>query len=66
MKSIDIEMTSVEVKSKTRAIKATWNRELVKDLEVFTRIDSSSFENYFVKEMRREMRKKSINKIFQN
>jgi hypothetical protein len=66
MKSIDIEMTSVEVKSKTRAIKATWNRELVKDLEVFTGIDSSSFENYFVKEMRREMRKKSINKIFQN
>jgi hypothetical protein len=66
MKSIDIEMTSVEVKAKTRAIKATWNRELVKDLEVFTGIDSSSFENYFVKEMRREMRKKSINKIFQN
>jgi len=66
MKSIDIKMTSVEVKSKTRAIKATWNRELVKDLEVFTGIDSSSFENYFVKEMRREMRKKSINKIFQN
>ena len=40
--------------------------KLVKDLEVFTGIDSSSFENYFVKEMRREMRKKSINKIFQN
>jgi hypothetical protein len=66
MKSIDIKMTSVEVKSKTRAIKATWTPELVKDLEVFAGIDSSSFENYFVKEMRREMRKKSINKIFQN
>jgi hypothetical protein len=47
-------------------LKATWTRELAKDLEIFTGIDNSSFESYFVKEMRRESRKKSINKIFQN
>jgi hypothetical protein len=66
MKSIDLNMTSVEIKAETRALRATWSSELAKDLEIFTGIDNSSFESYFVKEMRREMRKKSINKIFQN
>jgi hypothetical protein len=66
MNSVSLNMKSVEVKAETRALKATWTRELAKDLEIFTGIDNSSFESYFVKEMRRESRKKSINKIFQN
>ena len=66
MKSIDLNMTSVEVKAETREIRATWTPEMVKDIQSLTDLDMSSFERYFAKEMRREMRKKSINKIFQN
>lgn len=66
MKSIDINMTSVEVKSKTRAIKATWTPELAKDIQSLTDFDMSSFEQYIAKELRKESRKNSINKIFQN
>jgi hypothetical protein len=66
MKSINLNMTSVEVKAETRAIKANWTPEMAKDLAVFTNIDMSSFERDFIKEMRRGMRKKAINKIFQN
>jgi hypothetical protein len=66
MKSIDISMTSIEVNAETRAIKSTWTREMAKDLELHNDIDMSSFEKYFAKELRRELRKNSINKIFQN
>ena len=62
MKSIGLNMTSVEVKAETRAIKATWTPELAKDISSY----QSSFEIYIAKEMRKESRKKSINKIFQN
>jgi|LakMenEpi03Aug12_release.lakeMendotaPanAssembly.Ray.scaffolds.fasta_scaffold6862212_1 hypothetical protein len=64
MKSISLNMTSVEVKAETRALKCEWTREMAKDLEAFSNIDVSSFERYYAKEMRREMRKNSINKIF--
>jgi hypothetical protein len=62
MKSISLNMTSVEVKAETRALKCEWTRELSKDIDVCT----SSFEIYIAKEIRRELRKKSINKIFKN
>lgn len=63
MKSVNLNMTSVEVKAETRAIKCTWTREMAKDIESLRDFDMSSFEKYIAKEMRREMRKKSINKI---
>lgn len=63
MKSINLSMTSVEVKAETRAIRATWTREMAKDIEIAHNFDMNSFERYFSKEMRRETRKKSINKI---
>ena len=66
MKSISLNMTSVEIKAETRALRTTWSSELAKDLEIFTGIDNSSFERYIAKEIRRELRKKSINKIFKN
>ncbi len=62
MKSVDINLTSVEVKSQTRTLKASWTREMATDIDHF----SSSFEKYFAKELRRENRKNSINKIFNN
>ena len=66
MKSVDISMTSVEVKAQTRTLKASWTREMAKDLEVFTDIDMSSFEIYITKELRRKNRKNSIKNIFSN
>lgn len=59
-------MKSIEVKAETRAIRATWTREMAYDISQFSGIDNSSFESYLTKELRREMRKKSINKIFKN
>jgi hypothetical protein len=39
---------------------------MAKDIDTYHNFDMSSFEIYIAKEMRKEMRKKSINKIFQN
>lgn len=66
MKTINLNMTSVEVKSEVRQLKCRWTRELAKDLEVHADIDMSSFERYIAKEFRKEERKKSINKLFFN
>ena len=66
MKSINLNVNSVEVKAETRVIKATWTHEMAKDLESFTDLDLSSFEVYIAKELRRQNRKKSINKILKN
>ena len=66
MKSINLSMTSVEVKAETRAIRATWTREMAKDIETYKSFDMSSFEQYIAKELRKESRKKSINKILGN
>jgi hypothetical protein len=66
MNSINLNMTSVEVKAETRALKCEWTREMAKDIDTYHNFDMSSFEIYIAKEMRKEMRKKSINKIFQN
>ncbi len=66
MKSINLSMTSVEVKAETRAIRATWTREMAKDIETYHSFDMSSFEQYIAKELRKESRKKSINKILGN
>jgi len=65
MKSINLNIKSIEVDVKTRALRSEWTVEMAKDLSS-SEFDMSSFENYFVRELRRENRKKSINKIFQN
>ena len=66
MESVNLNMTSVEVKAETRALKCKWTSEMTKDLESFTDIDMSSFEIYFAKELRRANRKNSIKNIFPN
>lgn len=66
MKSIGLNMTSVEVKAETKQLRATWTPKMAKDIESYHSFDMSSFEIYIAKELRREGRKKSINKIFQN
>ncbi len=66
MKSINLNMTSVEVKAETRTIKTAWTIEKAEDIQSLTDLDMTSFERYFAKELRRESRKKSINKILKN
>ena len=70
MNSIDINIKSVQVKAKTRAIRATWTRELAADLDSYHNIDIEQELSYLLKEEiqkeRASNRKKSINKIFQN
>mgnify|MGYP000247297143 FL=1 len=63
-------MRSVQVKAETRAIRATWTRELAADLDSYHNIDIEQELSYLLKEEiqkeRASNRKKSINKIFQN
>ncbi len=66
MKSINLNMTSVEVKAETRTIKTAWTIEKAEDIQSLTDLDMTSFERYFAKELRRKSRKKSINKILKN
>ena len=47
--NINLNMTSVEVKAETRALKATWNRELATSIESFTGIDLEEFDDEWLK-----------------
>jgi hypothetical protein len=70
MNSIDINMRSVQVETKTRALRSTWTRELATDLDSYHNIDIEKELSHLLKEelrkQRASSRKKSINKIFQN
>ena len=70
MNSVDLNMRSVQVESKTRALKATWTSELANELDMYHNLDIDKELTYLLKEeIRKERvfkRKKSINKIFQN
>lgn len=56
-------MTSVVVKAETRAIRASWTRELASDLKSFHGMDYDAFEKQIENELRRESRKRKIEKI---
>lgn len=64
MNSVNLNMTSVEVKAETRATRATWTPEMAKDIQSLTDLNMSSFENFFVKQLRVDNRKNSIKNIF--
>ncbi len=64
MKSIDINMTTVEVKAKTRALKCEWTSEMVKDLEVYQGINIDDFTKELARQMRVSERKKKIQNLF--
>lgn len=66
MKDIILNMTSVEVKSKTKQLRATWSKEIVQDLQSYHGFDTDAFAKELVKNMRRERRQKSIKNIFSN
>jgi hypothetical protein len=60
VKSIDLKMSSVDVKTETRQIRATWTREIAQDLSSFYSID---IENRLRIE-RREIRRSKVYNIF--
>ena len=70
MNSININMRSVQVETKTRELRSTWTRELITDLDSYHNIDIEKELSHLLKEelrkQRASSRKKSINKIFQN
>jgi len=70
MNSININMRSVQVETKTRELRSTWTRELITDLDSYHNIDIEKELSHLLKEELRKQRasnrKKSINKIFQN
>ena len=63
-------MKSVEIKCETRALKATWAVEMIKDISSYHNTDiEKDLENFLREELIKERtsnRKKSINKIFNN
>lgn len=62
MNSIGLNITSVEVKAETRALRATWSPEMVQDLNSYHGV---SLEKEIEKIFRIENRKNSIKNIFQ-
>lgn len=64
MNSINLNMTSsVEVKSESRALRATWTQEIVQDLNSYHGV---SLEKEIERIFRIEKRKESIKNIFSN
>ena len=68
MKSINLNMMSVQVTSKTNSIRSTWTRELSEDLSMYGSINFKDELSLLLKikllKERCNNRKKSINKIF--
>ena len=53
MKSVDLKMTSVEVKAETRHLRTKWSREMVTDLQsMYGMDDTSGIEAALMKEWR--------------
>jgi hypothetical protein len=64
MKSIDLNMTSVEVKAESRPLR-TQSTEIAKELNSFYNIDAvSELERLLLIEIKKEERKSSIRKIY--
>ena len=67
MKEININMTEVIVKSETRPLRSKWTAELLTDLNTYINSDVSvELERILGKEIRREVRKKKIEKILKH
>ncbi len=64
MKSVSLNMTSVEVKSEIRPLKVSWTREMASDLDVYHGLDIDDLENILRKELRRDLRKSKVRKLF--
>ena len=67
MNEINISMKDVIVKSESRPLRSDWSTELISDINTYHNIDASDeLERLLVNEIRREMRKKKIEKILKH
>ena len=71
MKSVDLKMTSVEVKTETRPLRTKWSREMVTDLQsMYGMDDTSGIEAALMKEWRNmtrtSFRRLKIRKIYES
>ena len=66
MKSFDLKMTSVEVKTETRPLRAKWTREMATDLSYYHGLDTSKMEDFLLKELRANKRKSKTLKIYES
>jgi hypothetical protein len=67
MNEINISMKEVIVKSESRPLRSEWSTELISDINTYHNIDASDeLERLLVNEIRREMRKKKIEKILKH
>ena len=71
MKSIDLKMTSVEVKTETRPLRAKWTREMATDLQSMYGMDHvSKMESALMKEWndiaRTSSRRSKVCKIYES
>lgn len=60
MSSINLNMTTLEVKAEVRPLRCTWSVEMASDLNSFHGLDPNVFE----KSIRREIRREKIRNIF--
>jgi hypothetical protein len=63
MSSINLNMTSVEVKAEVRPLRCAWTAEMASDLNSFHGLDPSVFEKSVRREIRREKIKNIFNKV---
>ena len=63
MSSINLNMTSVEVKAEVRPLRCKWTVEMASDLNSFHGLDPSVFEKSLRREIRREKIKNIFNKV---
>lgn len=70
MKSIDLKMTSVEVKAETRQLRTQWTREMAADLQSIHTDDASEIEMALMKEWRNmtrtSVRRLKVRKIYES
>lgn len=64
MKSVDLNIKSVTVESKTRVLKSEWSREMAKDILFTGSFDLEDFEKSIISEIKRSKIKNKINNIF--
>ncbi len=64
MGSVDLNITTIEVKSKTRTLKCEWTSEMTKDLEVYQGINIDDFTKELARQMRVSERKRKIQNLF--
>ena len=70
MKSVDLKMTSVEVKTETRPLRAKWTRKMVTDLGMYDMDHVSKMEAALMKEWndiaRTSTRRSKVRKIYES